>query len=336
MASSCELALIQRIVRDAFGPSAALVTSVLCQKGAQQVASLADFCKIPFVELRNALLLLYKHGIIKVELERIRGSDDENIRCSSKIYIVKENVLYRLRHARYLMFIESRYGLGAKLLLLQVIKNGAIMVEDTISGAIEDHPALQGLLGGDAAKTGEITQARLQKLFRELVSDSVFCRMDTIDSLIKQSKYGAIVKSSSKSANKATARRRIMDFSNSEGSELTASEVTKGPPVRRKVRKGAGGVSLASAEIDDFSLQVSNALLNSSQPPPPSTSTKRARKSKQSDQTATIEEASEQNKSSLSSSSPSGIDALPSEGVFQLNYDGINMELYKQVSQGSF
>lgn len=147
------------------------------------ISELYELTKLDWVVLQNSMIVLYRHGIIALDVES--GNSTEQA-CFLRYKLNTESILHRLRFPRYLLFMEARYGKMARLVIFQLMKFGNASVTEIVRNALSDYNSFEGLLA-NTSKTGkgEVNKHKLKDMTHRLLMDAFLARVRTVDDQIK-------------------------------------------------------------------------------------------------------------------------------------------------------
>ncbi len=173
---------LQHTVRRHFGPVVCEVASKLLARGPQVLAELG--CKLPKVtaaRLREALVVLIQHGIVKVTV--VRYSPESS--AQRVLYeIDATSIHFRARFARYVELARSRFGPAGGSIVEALCLHGTLSREDAISiasGRPVDKPSRRGAGVGAGSSSGvALDAATLGESFDLLVKGRYLRRADTL------------------------------------------------------------------------------------------------------------------------------------------------------------
>eukprot|EP01056_Protomagalhaensia_sp_Gyna25_P000637 Protomagalhaensia_sp_Gyna_25__636@NODE_129_length_5021_cov_1218_892413_g19_i3_p1_GENE_NODE_129_length_5021_cov_1218_892413_g19_i3NODE_129_length_5021_cov_1218_892413_g19_i3_p1_ORF_typecomplete_len618_score99_90HTH_9/PF08221_11/5_9e09HTH_9/PF08221_11/7_1e02HTH_9/PF08221_11/5_1e03RNA_pol_Rpc82/PF05645_13/0_0022RNA_pol_Rpc82/PF05645_13/0_054RNA_pol_Rpc82/PF05645_13/2_5e03TFIIE_alpha/PF02002_17/0_095TFIIE_alpha/PF02002_17/6e02TFIIE_alpha/PF02002_17/2_6e03HTH_20/PF12840_7/1_6e04HTH_20/PF12840_7/0_2Le len=314
--SSFEAVLAQRLVRECFGAAPSVVTCLLLQKESSTLVELLETSKLGWKLVRNSLVVLLKHGIVDLYIERLPGSDKTDNICSIQYSLNLDALFSRLRFAKFLLWAEARYKRAGRLLLLQVLKAGSMRAKDIIDGALHDFNTIESLIG-DPNSSGEdrgesVTRHRLQELLGTLVVESVLARVETVEEQMKASRP-------------KLSRRPIPEAKEvrlrGETGPQAAPVAGRAPPVRkrRSSAKASAARSLSSATtvLSNYSDNAPGLLLGTGDKP------ELPAKKKFRDGT------SEPDNGTVSASAVTT--NIAPDAVLRVNLNFLNLEIYKQT-----
>lgn len=345
MSSGVEASLLNKIVKESFGESCSLIISLLIQRGAKELHELYELLLLDWQILRNSLFVLIKHNIVHALYTTQQSAS------TSKVYTVKyqvhvDGILARLRHAKFLLHVENKYGPGARLLVLQAFKTGCCKAKDAVAGACQDAKVVESLLHADNGtekpakySQAEFTEKRLSSLFTTLVAQSVFARILDVDAHLANVKESNSVSAPAKTTVTPARGKAKQAYLEQQALERAAAI---GGPTKRKVGTGKRpGKSLSSMEsaavdsgaVDLFADLTMQSGLRKSAVTTKGSPNKRAKKSIVAEDSDAINESSDS--SPIGRRGKSGEEkkevVIDMDGVFRVNTEFLTNEIHKQV-----
>eukprot|EP01053_Blabericola_migrator_P006392 Blabericola_migrator_1__6391@NODE_321_length_9828_cov_184_816720_g260_i0_p3_GENE_NODE_321_length_9828_cov_184_816720_g260_i0NODE_321_length_9828_cov_184_816720_g260_i0_p3_ORF_typecomplete_len642_score134_29HTH_9/PF08221_11/6_6e09HTH_9/PF08221_11/9_6e02RNA_pol_Rpc82/PF05645_13/0_00057RNA_pol_Rpc82/PF05645_13/0_6TFIIE_alpha/PF02002_17/0_043TFIIE_alpha/PF02002_17/4_1e03TFIIE_alpha/PF02002_17/1_8e03TFIIE_alpha/PF02002_17/4_9e03TFIIE_alpha/PF02002_17/81HTH_DeoR/PF08220_12/0_0012HTH_20/PF12840_7/6_6e0 len=338
--STYEVVLVQHLLRQSFGAAPSVIACLLLQKESTLLTELVETSKLGWKIVRNSLLVLLKHGIVDLDIHKMTTDNDDSSApsfCTIKYSLNMDVLMARLRFPKFLLWAEARYGKAGRLLLLQVLKNGAMKASDMIDGALEDYKNLEALIGDPSGnmeddtdrggRDGTVNKHRLQELLGTLVVESVLARVDSVDDLMKTSKPKSATKRPPPEAKGVKLR--------GETGKQAPPVVGRAPPVRKRrasAKKNATSLS-SSAVVSNPDASDNTGLLFGSSGPTVTTDDhpKKKRNTGKKDNATPEDEEPESASSPSSSNTASSKVDIASDAVFRANLNFLNLEIFKQT-----
>lgn len=120
--------LVEAILHEHFGSRCAQVGECLIRRGPSPVFDIRAVTRLSFLEIRNCLLTLIQHNIVTFT------APPEPVLYTLDV----PEALFRIRFARYALFVEQRRGPVARILMTEVLKCGRVTVKGVISQILDD------------------------------------------------------------------------------------------------------------------------------------------------------------------------------------------------------
>jgi len=155
--------LAAEVLRDHFGDIVERVGLVMLERGPLSVQDLLRFGGIPscsgsdsmlvepltFQQVRNALLTLVQHGVVRTK-PRVEVASSDSVRSMLQVYSIDiEEVFARMRFPHFLEYVRATYGDVAQELLFTALKYGRVTVSMIKTEARE---ALENVSVADVAE----------------------------------------------------------------------------------------------------------------------------------------------------------------------------------------
>jgi len=145
------LSMAGHIMSNDFGRVVSAVCSRLLSHGATTLAELAKGVELPASQLRNALLVLVQHNIVKC-ISKPPGKLQVNREPSILYEASLDAVFLRRWYPRMLMWVRERYGSDEELVLQELLAYGRMPMQQLIESATQSYADAKGLAEGSSER----------------------------------------------------------------------------------------------------------------------------------------------------------------------------------------